>query len=164
MDPQSSETPKRKLPWRTLLLGLSLALNLLVIGAVVGVLMSARDSGAPERPGAELRAAGRLPLVVMLPRKAREDVKIRLKTVGLPDRRADRAIRQQVKVLLSAPTVDPEALTALFAENRALRDARARAVDRALIEVLVAMPQADRIRFAERLERRGHGHHEGKKH
>lgn len=163
MDPQSPETSKRKLPWRSVLLGLSLALNLLVIGAVVGFLVTAREVGGPERPGAELRAAGRLPIVVMLPKEARKDLRGRLKTYQLPGRGADRAIRQEFRVLLQSPIVDPEALSVLFAENRALRRARAEAVDSALIEVLVAMPQTERVRFAERLGRRGRDHHDGKK-
>lgn len=141
-----------------ILLGLSLALNLLVIGAIVGALGFFGDG--PERPGAELRAAGRLPVAAMLPSEARSVLRDAIKTrsgQSREERRAEsRAYAERLDRALRAQTVDPVMLAALFAERRAQRDARAAEVDAVLVEVLATMSVQQRADFADRLRKR-HG-------
>lgn len=140
-----------------LLLGLSLALNLVIIGAIVGLLIFARGHG-PERPGAELRAAGRLPVAAMLPPEARDALRDGLRENGGRNKSADRALyralSEQLDTALRAEPFDPGRVAALFAERRALRTERAQEVDNVLVEVLAGMSPADRVRFADRMERR----------
>lgn len=140
-------------------LGLSLALNLVIVGAIVGLLLFARG-GDPERPGAELRAAGRLPVAAMLPPEARKQLRAGLRESGGRDKSADRgAWRAQAEALdaaLRADPFDPARVTAALAERRALRDSRAAEVDLVLVEVLAGLSPEQRAGFADRMQRRHH--------
>ncbi|MCV6598268.1 MAG: periplasmic heavy metal sensor [Mangrovicoccus sp.] len=163
-EPPRAQRPKSRLFWRVLV-ALSLALNVLVLGAALGLFLS----GGPERgerPGAELRAAGRLPTAMMLPQDARQDLRARLRD-GPADfaqsRGEERDLLRQIDRVLRADPLDRDALTGLFETRRALRQTRAEAVDQALIETLAAMPQAQREAFADRMAKRklrkeGRGH------
>ncbi|MCR9085995.1 MAG: periplasmic heavy metal sensor [Rhodobacteraceae bacterium] len=139
-----------------LFLGLSLALNLVVIGAIIGALLLARGGG-PERPGAELRAAGRLPVAAMLPPDARAELREGLRAQGAGDkaayRAADRAHAERLDAALRAEPFDPALVAELFAERRAFRGERAAAVDLVLVEVLAGMNADDRAAFADRMRR-----------
>ncbi|MEM8957921.1 MAG: periplasmic heavy metal sensor [Pseudomonadota bacterium] len=148
-----------------LFLGLSLALNLLVIGAIVGALLLARGGG-PERRGEELRAAGRLPVAAMLPPHARAALWDGLRADGAGDREAYRAAfragAEQLDAALRADPFDPARVAALFAERRAFRDARAAEVDLVLVEVLAGMSVQERRAFADRMSRRHKKSHRGR--
>lgn len=140
--------PRRR--WRVVLV-ISLALNVLVLGVILGAVLRG-GPGAP--PYATRLALG--PVAEALDRPDRRAVAERLRDMrDLP--RIDRAERQRIaedlREILKAESFDATA----FAETLERIDARARAMQtagrQALIDQLALMSQAERAAFAERLER-----------
>lgn len=150
------DTPRR--PWRRVLFGLSLALNFLIVGAIIGLLVFARGGGT-ERPAAELRAAGRLPMAAMLPPEARGALRDGLRAKGIRNGAIWRANADRLDAALRADPFDPSGVSAILAERRALRDGRAAEVDAVLVNVLGELSRSERIAFADRMQRR---HHKGR--
>ncbi len=151
-DPAS---PRRKLAWR-ILTGASLALNVLVICAVAGLLLSKRsfdgDPPPPMRPGFVA------PLIGVLPPADRRAVLSELHAIGRADgvtRDAQEDVRLQVIALLEADPFDPEELRALLdGSNQAFAGftEQAHAV---IVARLAAMPPEVRAEYVGRLKRFG---------
>lgn len=148
--------PRRKgRAWKWIL-GVSLALNLLVIGAMGGAALrhggfdrEARSaSQPPQRYGA--------PFVRALPREAQRDMRRTLRAQaraeGLPNRSARRASYEEMVALLRAPDFDAGAARAVFdAQSQTARqvEGKARGV---WLEIVAEMSAAERQVVADRLE------------
>lgn len=133
-----STLPRR---WRILLIG-SLALNLLVAGALVGALLHG--------PADDRRRSRGEPLVNALPDTDRAALRNRLQR---PDRDQRRARFQSLLAILRADPFDPDALRAMLTTERDLGNARARLSEDAIIARLAEMSLAERAAYAERLAR-----------
>lgn len=141
-----------------LLLVLSLALNLLVIGVVAGgAFKHARNAGAAP-PGSDLRA-----LWWALPDAARRDLRATMSADHEPghrarnreERRAQAAERMvQMHHLLRAEPFDAEAFAALLELERQARAGRIDAAHAALVARVAQMSSEERAAMAERLETR----------
>lgn len=146
--------PKPRAPlWWRVLVGLSLTLNLLVIGLVVGVVLS-RKPADDRRPF--LPAAGVAPMVRLMPPDHRDAVWSDLRKLGAAEgiTRAEReAERIAVQRLIAAEPFDAAALVAALDARQTQEDGFARAGHRVLAERLEEMPQEARAEYAERLER-----------
>lgn len=133
--------------WMRLLLIVSLGLNLLVAGAVVGVVLR---GGPPPR-----LAEGVSPLIGALPEADRRAILREVRERG-PDIRENRGrLRDAFQSVLSeirAEPLNPEALkAALDAQDSALK-ARFVIGREAVVARLAAMSHDDRMAFADRLE------------
>lgn len=147
-----SEQPKRSPIWWRLLVGVSFALNLLVVGIVIGAITF--GPGQSGRPGAELRAAGRLHLAAMLPMDARQDLRERLRVSEREDAPGSlRALAQQLDAALRAEPFVPAGVAVIMEERRQQQDLRAARVDAALVATLESMAPEEREVFADRVRR-----------
>ncbi|WP_226780489.1 periplasmic heavy metal sensor [Oceaniglobus trochenteri] len=141
-----------------ILLVLSLAANLLVVGVVVGAKLSDRG-GHDDRRGPEqaLREIGNVPFVMALPRDDRSAL---IKELGGTRSKAFRANRERLRerfeavlALLRADDFDAEALRALMAEQRETLFERQKLGEDLLIARLSGMSAKDRAAYADRLDR-----------
>ncbi|SHI64114.1 periplasmic heavy metal sensor [Wenxinia saemankumensis] len=145
--------PRRRLRLSRVVLVLSLALNLLVAGLILGAVLRGNPPGG--RPGVEL-AVG--PLLDALPPERRDGIRARLR--GDDDlRRFDRGARREAMRAfagaLTAEPFDPDAVEALLAAQGArLRGLQDAAQDAFLAE-LAQMGPEERAAYARRL---GGGH------
>jgi len=139
-DPRPAE---RKSLWKVVLI-VSLALNLLVAGFVVGTLVSGRlGDGAPRN--FEL---GVSPVARALTASERRAVGRDLRRARVLRDLAPREHAADVVAVLQAQTFDPQALRAAFAAQGAeLLDVQDRASD-ALVEVIARMTPERRAAFA----------------
>ena len=142
-----AETEKPRRNW--LLIG-SLALNLLVIGAIVGV---AIRGGPPDRhrrgPDNGLPAIARA-----LPSEYRDDLRDKLReTWTKSDRRQERdAIRAAFISAVQADEFDGDAVRALIQRQRDLASGMSENMADILVGVLASMSKEDRAEFAENLQ------------
>lgn len=152
-----SERPARSRRWQFPLLMASLAVNLLVAGAVGGWFAS---KGPPGRdrdqfPGSARSVMGE-PFVRALPQVERDAVAEALKD-ELPRLRENRvALRSRFEALLSALTAekfDADAFRLLLAEQRSVALRRQEIGEAILIDRLQAMSLQERTDYAERLAR-----------
>ena len=146
--------PKSRI-WLRLLLGLSLALNLLVVGIVAGWMVSKGPGRTPDDVNRTARSLGLEPFVralapmdrVALVRSAREE------RDGLREnRRALRARFERLVDAIRAEPYDPAAVRAVLEEQRGSIKERQEIGERLLLERLDAMTPEDRATYAERLE------------
>ncbi len=138
--------------WMRVTLVISLAVNLLVAGLVVGALIR----GGPDRERRVARDFGGAPFVMALDREDRRAViaELREEPGGLRGDR--RKLRERFEALLAAlrsTEFDREAVQEILAEQRGVAAARQAAGERLLLDRLEAMPQAERAAYADRLER-----------
>jgi uncharacterized membrane protein len=145
-------------PWLKLALALSLAMNLLVLGAVGGVVLHRGEAGRglPGLPG--LHDPGLFGYVAMLPREARaalrEEGRALRAEVGVQDRRAEiRARNAALAAQIAAPDLDPDALRAAFEDLAEARGEAEAALRAALIQRILALPADERAHYAERILR-----------
>lgn len=134
--------------WKTALF-LSLALNLVVAGLVVGLLMS-----RPERPGGPRDLAFGPYTFALTPedRKALFDT-LRQRRHELPaPRDLMRADRQDLARILRGEPFDRRAVAELLDGQRARADARFRLGQQLLLDRLAALPPAERRAMADRLQ------------
>lgn len=142
---------KKNWNWTKTLLVISLGLNLLVAGMVVGSAFSHRKGGRPD----PFLGGGMRPYVSSLPEKQREHVRDRL----LHNREAARAARQElrqsarnVRDAITAEPFDADALNTAFAAQRSVYDGIAANGHHALVEILAGMSDAERAQFIARLK------------
>lgn len=144
----SDETQKRSSPrWMRVVLVLSLALNLLIVGAVVGA-VSSGGKGGPRLSDVSFG-----PYTAALGREDRRALRRAIRdTAGRPDRAAARENFQTFLTVLRTEPLDVAEMTRVFEAQGALAQARLAAGKAALLEHIAEMSAADRAAFADRLE------------
>lgn len=153
--PPPSPPPMRT--WIKLLLGVSLALNLAVIGLVAGAMLRFGGADGMHAPPRSLGAS----LYRELPPKARRALRDDLAPGpdgGLPDHAAQ--TRRLTEVLRSEP-FDPDAAAATLTAHSAAQAERLTRMQDAWLVRVTAMSAAERAAYADRLEEaltRRHGH------
>ncbi|MBM9596067.1 periplasmic heavy metal sensor [Roseitranquillus sediminis] len=151
VDPAPS-APRR---WTSILLAVSLALNLLVVGIVVGFVF---DSHGPERWRDRPAAGqfGRNPLIAALDEEERRRMLEDMRQRAEPLRENREALRQRFETMLTllrAEPFEPDALRAALAEQRRAASDRQALGEELLIARLAAMTPNARAAYAERLDR-----------
>lgn len=110
-------TPKRRFPWMRIVLVVSLALNLLVVGLVAGSML-----GKDRRDGPQgLRSIGLGPFAMALPEKDRREIRAALRRDAAPFAENRRAIRREIEALveiLEGETLDEADLRAAVDRQR----------------------------------------------
>lgn len=148
-DPTSPPSPAPRSPlWMRIALGVSVSLNLLVVGAVVGGALARK----PERAANAAPLPGQA-LIRALPREDRADLRRRFEAKaprGPQDARV--GVGAELLTLLRAEEFDGAAFATLLATQAAPVSARLTAGRDALIEQIAEMPRADRLAYADRLE------------
>lgn len=147
----SSEMEKSRVGWRVgsrILLAVSLALNLLVIGLAAGAALRWGGLERAERPPPSVGAA----LYRALPRVDRDEVRAVMKARhgSRAGQRRDDA-RNLAEALRASPFV-PETVESILAGQDARRDQWQAAVQAAWMQQVRAMDDAERTSYAERLE------------
>jgi len=136
----------------------SLALNLLVVGAAVGIAVN----GPPGPPGGPRGSAGQdtaLPYTRALDEDQRRDLRRQLRREITKDRQDMREVRaallagyQEALALLRADTFDAAAMSTVL-DRQAERGAQVRVRGQALLtEYLSGLSTEDRMAYADRLE------------
>lgn len=149
--PDAPPPAARRTPlWMRVVLLVSLALNLAVVGVVAGLLAGGRPDGVAAPRGAAtglyLRA---------LPEEHREAMREGLRREGGQfriDRAALRAETAATLAALRAEPFDAVAFAARIAQQRQTLADRVSAGDRLLVERLAAMTPEERRAYADRLE------------
>lgn len=142
-------------PWTRIALVVSLGVNLLVVGAVAGALLS----GGPDPRGtAERRAEKGLPIGPYGRAFSQQDrAELRRafearKPLFEQSRRDMRAVAGEIANIVRADPFDPAALKAAFGQQSTLQQAVRAEGQTLLIERLTNMSAAERQAFAEKLE------------
>ncbi|MDU9007144.1 periplasmic heavy metal sensor [Sedimentitalea todarodis] len=144
---QNKAAPRRKL-WLRLLLGASLALNLLVVGLAIGAALRFGGPEGARRPPTVLGAT----LYRELPREDRRAIREAMRGAAL-DRGPDRkTAARQVADLVRATPFDATAVEMLFSQQAARRDEWQTLANAVLIEHLGRMSEAERAAYADRIE------------
>lgn len=145
---------KRPFRWGPLLLGVSLALNLAVVGLVGGALLDhARDRRAPPPQSGEFLNYG--PYTMALSDEDRRTLRRRLIGEAGVLRENRREVRRDFDRLLETLRADPydgEATRMVLEEQQARVQKQVDLVKMVLVEHLEGMSAADRAVFADRLE------------
>ncbi|MEM6635360.1 MAG: periplasmic heavy metal sensor [Pseudomonadota bacterium] len=155
-DKEPKRAEYRTAPWVRILLVASLAMNLLVVGAVSSFIL--RDGqgprGGPGRPPA-LSEAGLGPLVAVLDPQSRQEIRGALQEAGPRFRALRDETRQEMTLVLAAlraDEFDPSVFDAIF-DRQAPRVREMRDIGQsALIERLADMTVAERRALADRME------------
>ena len=152
----TQDTPKKKrTAWRIVLI-VSLALNVMVAGVIIGGITSGK---APRNFGAQNFAFGPAAEALSLSDRRAVRDKLRDHPELRPLRPAERsqAVAAFLEALRSDP-FDPSAVEALFEEQRTRASTSMAAVQSAMLERFVDMTAEERSAYADRLER---GQHSG---
>ncbi len=148
-----SPAPKRRRPWGKIVLFVSLALNLLIVGLVVGTMMGGprdRDRNPASRD------LGFGPFVHALPRADKAALGSALKREAGSFEQNRAALRRNFVAFLGAlRTVpfDAEEARRLIAEQQGRVSERQRLGQKLLLERLVQMDPQDRAAYANALDR-----------
>lgn len=148
---QAPERTHRTPRWIKVVLVLSLALNLLIAGLVLGALVSGKGG---ERPRSERDMAG-LPFLRALEPADRRAVLADLRRDAgsfRENRRETRARFASLLEALRAETFDREAVKVLLDEQRGIAVARQNTGERIILDRVVSMSVAERRAYADRLE------------
>lgn len=144
---QNTPAPRRRLSLR-LLLGASLALNLLVVGLAIGAALRFGGPEGARRPPPVLGAT----MYRELPREDRRAVREAMRDTP-QDRGPDRkATTREVAQLLRATPFDAAALETLLQEHAVRRSDWQSLANAALLEQLGQMSEAERAAYADRIE------------
>lgn len=142
---------KRKWNWTKTLLVVSLSLNLLVAGMVIGSAFGHRKGDRPD----PFFGGGMRPYVASLPESQRENVRDRL----LHNRDAAREAREElrrsaqgVRDAITAEPFDADKLNAAFAAQRSVYDGIAASGHHALVKILAGMTDSERAQFIAKLK------------
>lgn len=146
-----SET-RKKTRWGRVVLGVSLALNLAVLGAVAGAFWRFDSShDRAERRGGPAFAA---PYVFALPREDRHALRAQLRAGAPEDWRAARAARyEDVLGALRAAPFDRDALAGAVRAQREAAVAGQTAAETAWLARIEAMDPETRAAYADRVEK-----------
>lgn len=147
-------TPPRRRRWLAPALFASLAVNLLVAGVLLGLVLPASDDPAGDRPRARVDMGGTAWLAALAP-EDREALRAAWAARG-SDLRGLRAERQAelaaLAEVLRAADFDPEAATEALAREAERRAERQAVLHGLLVAHLSEMPAAERAAVADRLE------------
>ncbi|MBT8408817.1 MAG: periplasmic heavy metal sensor [Alphaproteobacteria bacterium] len=141
--------------WVKMLLALSLGLNLLIVGIVLGAL---GRGGLDGRDGDRFQGArelGPLPFVAALEPRDRRALGRALRNQAEPLRQNREMLRARFDALLEAlraETFDRRAVAALIAEQRGLAVDRQEIGERILLDHLASISHGDRMQYADRLD------------
>ena len=139
--------------WSRLLLGVSLALNLLVAGVIAGGVLS-RNHGPEGRP--HLRDSGMFALVVMLPKENRLELRRQL-GAGEGASNGGRSVRSlldaRIVELVRGEPFQAVLFEGVLSERRSQQNRRAENAERALTAQVTSMTAEQRNKYADRLER-----------
>ncbi len=152
---EQNSTSKRKgnRRWVRVVLFVSLAVNLLVVGLVVGALLS----GPHGRDRPELRGLGYGPFVRALSKEERSALHEALARNADSFRHNRAELRAQFEALLMALRTEPfdaAEVERLFAEQRDRILERRRLGQASLLERIMAMSPQDRAAYADALDRK----------
>lgn len=163
MSEESTPSPPRAPLWVRVTLGLSLAVNLLIVGVIVGAVLGRdRDGGPADR----LRAARDLappPFVLALEPEGRRAL-IREFRESAPKRQSRSEVRARLRGILAelrSESFDADAVAALLADQRDRGTVQQAAGAEVFVRHLSAMSDEERRAYADRLEaalRRGSKH------
>ena len=132
-------------PWRYLLVA-SLALNLAVVGVVVGSAFDRHGHGRGPH-----MAGPMAPLIMSLPEDAREGLIDELRSLPRPDRDMRRRSFDALLTAIRAEPFRPEAVTAALREQRDLGEARLSSLETVLADQLAGLSAEERADYADRL-------------
>ena len=147
-----AETNAKSPTWMRVLLVASLAVNLLIVGMVVGTVAS---GGGPGQGRDALREAGGSPFIRALAPHDRRGVMRGM----VSERRALRESRETLRarfdallVALRAETFDAAAVEQLLEDQRRALQARNKVGEQAILDRVAAMSLEERRAYADRLE------------
>lgn len=146
------DMPKRRVPlWVKLLLGVSLALNLAVVGVAVGFAVRSKDG--PGGPGAVFSG---LPYVITLPREDKKAIRDRMRAKArsgeLPSFRDRRGgYREMVRLLQTEPW-DADRARAVLVRQSDQSNAVQTAAQAAWLEQVAQFSVEERKAYAARLQ------------
>lgn len=155
---KTAPVPARR-RWPTVLLAVSLTLNLLVVGLIAGAYFrDERDTRRfPPPDRTTMRFTGFAPFFDAMPREARnrmgEALRGREEQFG-PDRAALAAEFRDMLTALRAEPFDPNALEAVLATQQERAGARIEEGRAVLVEQIAEMSPTEREAFADQLESR----------
>ncbi|MBT3143064.1 hypothetical protein DS909_18545 [Phaeobacter gallaeciensis] len=143
-----SEPKQKSRLWLRILLGVSLSLNLLVVGLAVGAVMRLGGPDGMRPPPSSLGSA----LFRAMPREHRSEMHQKFR-----DRRSDKGKAkikdaQAVAALLRAVPFDAAALTEALKKQKQDRDAFFETLQVSWLERINIMSDAERSEYADRLE------------
>ncbi len=150
---QSPPKPRRR--WLMPVLFISLALNLLVIGAVVGRALSPDGPNKRDRVSGQVRSVIGEPFVRALSREDRVALLADLMEERPRIRENRESLRTRFEAFLSAVRRDPfnvDEVRQLMAQQRGVAQGRQELGEQLLIKRLEAMSAAERAEYADRLE------------
>lgn len=116
----SDSTPPRRPLWKRVITAISLSLNVLILGALAGLLLSG-SGGEGDRPPPLRNNGGIAPLIGMLPPEQRTVVLEDLRRIGKEHGVTHRQLaedRDRVVQVITAEPFDPLRLVAVLAENQ----------------------------------------------
>lgn len=150
MAEDTAKTSGRGRLWMRLALGVSLALNLLVLGVVIGALLR---PGAERHGGAGARSMGVM-LFRALPAEDRRALRAEMRGMAQRARPAeDAAGMGALDAALRAQPFDPAALDALVAQSNQRRHAWQQEMHQAWLNRVAGMSDGERAAYADRLQK-----------
>lgn len=154
----ASKPPERRFPrWMTVLLVVSLSVNLLVAGILVGATLRHGGERKDDRGRSELsRDLGRTPFVAALDPGDRRAIADRLRREAGPLRANRQELRERFDGLLAAlraDSFDRAAVEALLAQQRQAGLRRLEIGEDAILDRLEEMSAEERRAYADRLDR-----------
>lgn len=154
MTDQSATTPQRTGRWKTVVLIISLALNLAVAGLVIGAVVNRAkyDRDAPRISG-EVDGYG--PVVAALAPEDRDELRDRLRGEGHRFRDNRREVRESFRQVLAALKADPfdrERVEDLMRAQQERLGDQVRLLNSALLDQVSQMNADERRAMADRLE------------
>lgn len=150
---QETDQSKRPVSRRLkITLGLSLALNLAVVGVIAGAMVRHGEGGAPGARHASFGAYG-LPYVIALSRSDRRALGREVRSgAGWPDRATRRAHYDEVLGALRATPFDKDALAGTVARQAETTIAVQKTAQSAWLEMVAGMSDGDRRAYADAVE------------
>lgn len=144
----SEAAPTKTATWVKILLGVSLSLNLLILGAVGATIW--KFSGA--RAGPDTRGGGLAPLVRALPEADRQALRETYRATHTGQEEAERRKADFLAALRAEP-FDAEAFDAMLLTHAEEGAARMAAGREALVSSVAQMSPEARAAYADRIER-----------
>lgn len=146
----SKESKPRRGVWLKLLLFVSLAFNLLIVGGAIGMLAFSSGRG-PDGPP-RVRDHTLFPLVAMLPREDRAELG---HAMGPPDKeRGDwRRDRSELIERLRSEPFDAQGFALQLSARREARNADAARLEDSLSRHIASMTSGERAAYADRIDR-----------
>lgn len=155
-DPATNATPPPRRRWLMPLLFVSLALNLLVIGAIVGRALSPDAPFKRDRIDGPVRSVIGEPFVRALTREDRKALISDLRREAPRIRENRENLRARVEAFLAALRSDPfdaEEVRRLLSEQRSVAQGRQELGEVLLLNRLETMSADERATYADRLEK-----------